>query len=159
MGLGVFSRRGKSPALWRGTGKTSSRKKERGLPELLTGACGQPGRGTTRLTLAGFLATRAWGVPFFLRQHLLWGLTVPGSGDSPPQGRTRHESGKPDCGGGSPFHGRRGGHRPEKSQPWKEKRGQEKKKVKKEKKRAAPKNLFGVLETGIKLLLITQNNY
>ena len=46
--------------------------------------------GNTLLTLAGFLATRTWGVPFSLKQYLPWGLTVPGARDSPLQGRTRH---------------------------------------------------------------------
>ena len=41
---GFFSSRGKPLVLWRGAGVCPPRKKEGGLPEPLTGACGQPER-------------------------------------------------------------------------------------------------------------------
>ena len=84
--------------------KCSLGKMGRGLPELLTVLAVNLEGGTTRLTLAGFLATRTWGVPFFLKQNLPWGLTVPGAARLSTSGE--HQAGTPNCGEGLPFHRR-----------------------------------------------------
>ena len=57
--LEFFSGRGKLLALWGGTGVRPLGKRERGLPVPLKGACGQPWKRTSCLTLVGFLATRS----------------------------------------------------------------------------------------------------